>query len=125
MDEGVTRFEVKIRRLGDLTAQVGAIGKNSSGHQHRLLDYDEYFMIRVTVNVTGPTVQVEFSHQEKKSTFEYILENRTEHDVIRVRQESIPLMKAQKMSLVQVILRVDFMNNDVWLSKRVSFFLYR
>lgn len=110
MDEGVTRFEVKIRRLGDLSAHVGAIGQNSSGHQHRLLDYDEYFMIRVTVNVTGPTVQVEFSHQEKKSTFEYILENRTESDVIRVRQLSIPLMNEKRMSHIMVSLCTESVN---------------
>ena len=69
-------------------------------------------MIRVTVNVTGSTVQVEFSHQEKKSTFEYVLENRTETDVIRVRQASIPQKVSQRTRSIQVTHSLNNFKNN-------------
>jgi hypothetical protein len=74
-----------------MSSQVGAIGNSTDGREHRLLDFDQYYMVRVTIDVTGPIVNVEFSHQEDRCTFEYMLENWTTSSTMRVRQVDVSL----------------------------------
>ena len=85
---GVSRYEVKIRRHGQRSHHKGRGG----GEKQKFLDFDEYYMVRATVNVNQSVIVVEFSHEKTRTVYEYLLENRTENDVIRVRQKGLPLL---------------------------------
>eukprot|EP00008_Paramoeba_atlantica_P001223 CAMPEP_0201501974 /NCGR_PEP_ID=MMETSP0151_2-20130828/83881_1 /ASSEMBLY_ACC=CAM_ASM_000257 /TAXON_ID=200890 /ORGANISM="Paramoeba atlantica, Strain 621/1 / CCAP 1560/9" /LENGTH=1102 /DNA_ID=CAMNT_0047895529 /DNA_START=905 /DNA_END=4213 /DNA_ORIENTATION=- len=117
--DGSTRFEVKIRRFGTMSNRVRSYGREEEEEEEeeetngkeeeegkengkkkkkgqKMLDFDEYFMVCVTASISGSTVVVEFTHQKDQKIYEYVLENRTEKDVIRVRQKDLPLLEEKK-----------------------------
>ena len=100
---GVSRFEVKIRRHGEKSHH-----KEGKGEKQKFLDFDEYYMVRATVNVNQSVVVVEFTHEAKRTVYEYMLENRTENDFIRVRQKGLPLLVEGSDSHA---LQVDFISS--------------
>ena len=99
ISDGVSRFEVKIRRHGQRSHHKGG-----GGEKQKFLDFDEYYMVRATVNVNQSVIVVEFTHEKNRTVYEYLLENRTEKDVIRVRQKGLPLLQdGQHSKQVMVI----------------------
>ena len=74
----------------------------------KFLDFDEYFMVRVNVSVSGSVVVVEFTHQEDRSVYEFLLENRMKEDFIRVRQKGLPILGEEEEEGVGEMLSVIF-----------------